>query len=111
MLRPHGVNSEIKRFTEYGANLSQFAALAAAVGTMVETDLTEIIVKQLRKQVTVLDLTDYQKHALQSIGISTIGNVLSSTEQDFQKAYYIGPKRSRKIMNVATAAVLEYLSG
>jgi DNA-directed RNA polymerase alpha subunit len=78
---------------------------------VVETNSTDIIAGQLKKSVTVLDLTDYQKSALQSIEINTVGEILSSTEQVFQKAPYIGPKRSRKIMNVATAAVLEYLSG
>jgi hypothetical protein len=59
----------------------------------------------------VLELSDYQKSALDQIGIKTIGEALSSSEAVFQRAHYIGPKRSRKIMNVVTAAVLEYLSG
>lgn len=100
-----------KRFTEYGANVDAFTELAKVVGSAVEIDLSEIITKQLEKSVTVLDLSFHQKRALQTIGITTIGETLSSTEANFQKAHYIGPKRSRRIMNVATAAVLEYLSG
>jgi hypothetical protein len=59
----------------------------------------------------VLDLSDHQRAALSSINITTLGQALNSTEADFMKADYIGPKRSRRIMNVATAAVIEYLSG
>ena len=101
----------VKRFTEYGANFRAFVDLAAEVGPVVEADLSAIITAQLQKPLSVLELSDYQRNALNNIGINTIGNALSSTEETFQKAYYIGPKRSRRIMNVATAAVLEYLSG
>jgi hypothetical protein len=45
------------------------------------------------------------------IGIDTLGRALKSSEAEFKKAWYIGPKRSRQIMNVVTAAVFEYLSG
>jgi hypothetical protein len=88
----------IKRFTEYGANYAAFTKLAEEVGTIVEADLSLIIREQFKKPVSVL-------------GINTIGDALSSSEAVFQKAHYIGPVRSRKMMNVATAAVLEYLSG
>ncbi|MEN8264976.1 MAG: hypothetical protein ABFR82_16120 [Nitrospirota bacterium] len=101
----------IKRFTEYGANFNSFSDLANTVGETVESDLSEIITRQLDNSIDVLDLTLHQRQALQSIGIDTIRKTLTSTEIEFQKAYYIGPKRSRRIMNVATAAVLEYLSG
>lgn len=101
----------IKRFTEYGANDPRFTSLAACVGARVETDLAEVIEEQLQKPVRVLDLSAHQKSALASISINTVGETLSSSEANFQRAYYIGPKRSRQIMNTATAAVLEYLSG
>lgn len=101
----------IKRFTEYGANYKSFKELAEAVGPAVEADLSDVINEQLKKSVEVLDLSDHQKGALLKIGITTIGEALSSSEAKFQQAYYIGPKRSRKMMNVATSAVLEYLSG
>lgn len=101
----------IKRFTEYGANYQTFGDLAAAVGPSVEADLSAVIKAQLEKSVSVLDLSPHQKGALQRIGITTVAEALSSSESKFQEAHYIGPVRSRKMMNVATAAVLEYLSG
>ena len=101
----------VKRFSEYGANYATFKELVSTVGTVVESDLSKLITKQLAQSVSLLDLSTHQRNALQSIEIDTIGKALSSGEAEFQKAYYIGPKRSRRIMNVATAAVLEYLSG
>ncbi len=101
----------IKRFTEYGANDRRFTEIASAVGDRVETDLSTVIQDQLEKPIHVLDLSDHQRNALMSIGINTVGETLSSSEANFQRAHYIGPKRSRRIMNTATAAVLEYLSG
>lgn len=101
----------IKRFTEYGANDPRFSELSVRIGDRIETDLAAVIGEQLQKSVHVLDLSEHQKIALTSVGINTIGETLASTEVNFQRAYYIGPKRSRKIMNTATAAVLEYLSG
>ena len=83
----------IKRFTEYGANFGAFTKLAEEVGTIVEADLSLIIREQFKKAVSVLDLTAYQIGALQSIGINTIGEALSSSEAVFQKAHYIGPVR------------------
>lgn len=100
-----------KRFTEYGANYSTFKELADLVGSTVEADTSGLINIQLQKPVSVLDLSDHQRNALLKIGVKTVGEALMSSEHKFQQAYYIGPVRSRQIMNVATAAVLEYLSG
>ena len=96
----------IKRFTEYGANHSAFADISQKVGKLVEFDVSAILQKLLEQSVEVLDLSNHQEGALKSIGIDTVGKALKSTEADFMKAAYIGPKRSRKIMNTTTAAVL-----
>lgn len=101
----------VKRFSEYGANYASFKELVSTVGIVVGSDLSKLITKQLEQSVSLLDLSLHQRNALQSIEIDTIGKALSSGEAEFQKAHYIGLKRSRRIMNVATAAVLEYLSG
>jgi Cdc6-like AAA superfamily ATPase len=101
----------VKRFTEYGANYQTFPEIAAVVGDKIEADVSAILGSLLEKPVTVLDISDHQKSALASINIRTLGQALLSTEANFMKADYIGPKRSRRIKNVVTAAVIEYLSG
>jgi len=101
----------IKRFTEYGQNFPAFVEIAAKVGQMVDVDLSQALERLLKNPITVLDLTDHQKESLGSIGITTIGMALNSTEAHFRRANYIGPIRSRKIMNVVTAAIFEFLSG
>jgi hypothetical protein len=101
----------IKRFSEYGQNHAPFAEIAARVGAMVDADLSSALEKLLAAPTIELDLTEHQHWALNSIGISTVGQALTSSEATFQKAMYIGPVRSRKMMNVVTAAVMEFLSG
>jgi phage baseplate assembly protein W len=101
----------IKRYTEYGANYETFSEIAELVGDKIEADIVAILGGLLQRPVTVLDITEHQKNALASINIKTLGEALASTENDFMKADYIGPKRSRRIMNVVTSAVIEYLSG
>ena len=101
----------VKRFTEYGANFAPFSEIAGVVGDKIEADVSTILGSLLNRPITVLDISEHQKTALASIKIETLGKALTSSESDFMKADYIGPKRSRRIMNVATAAVIEYLSG
>ncbi|MDI1267055.1 MAG: hypothetical protein PS018_27705 [bacterium] len=101
----------VKRFTEYGANFQTFGEVASAVGDKIESDVSTVLADLLKRPIDVLDISDHQKSALTSINIDTLGKALSSTQADFMRADYIGPKRSRRIMNVATAAVIEYLSG
>ncbi len=101
----------IRRFTEYGQNHPPFAEIAARVGAMVDADLSSALDRLLRAPITMLDLTEHQQWALKSIGIATVGEALTSSEATFQRAMYIGPVRSRKMMNVVTAAVMEFLSG
>jgi hypothetical protein len=101
----------VKRFTEYGANYQTFSEIAALVGDKIEADISQILGNLLERPVSVLDISEHQKSALASIEIRTLGQALASSESDFMKADYIGPKRSRRIMNVVTSAVIEYLSG
>jgi len=101
----------VKRFVEFGANYGTFAEIAKIVGDKIEADISLVLDELLQRSVSVLDISDHQKRALASINIRTLGVALASTEHDFMKANYIGPKRSRRIMNVVTSAVIEYLSG
>lgn len=101
----------LKRFTEFGANASAFQNLVEAVGTFQEPDMSQILQRQLSKPVDVLDITEFQKSSLRALRLTTIGDALRAKEEDFQKVDYIGPKRSRRMMNAVVASVLEYLSG
>ncbi len=102
----------VKRFTGSTVGTTLLSAkLRGLLGTKIEADSAAILGSLLQKPIAVLDLSDHQKRALAAIDISTLGQALSSTEDDFMRADYIGPKRSRKIKNVVTAAVIEYLRG
>jgi hypothetical protein len=101
----------VKRFTEYGANHTAFAALTSVVGKFQEVDISVVLRRELDKSIAVLDLTDFQKSGLRALNVLTVGQALQASEDEFQKINYVGPKRSRKMMNVVVASVLEYLSG
>jgi hypothetical protein len=101
----------VKRMTEYGAKFQTFADVAKTVGDAIEADVSSVLAKLLKKPIFVLDISEHQKKALVSINVNTLGEALNCTEADFMKADYIGPKRSRLIKNVVTAAIIEYLSG
>lgn len=106
-----GRSLSIKRFTEYGANHASYRNLVDVVGTFKEADLSQILARQLSKPVHVLDLSEYQLNEMPKIGLDTVGKALNASEEDFQKIMWVGPKRSRRMMNVVVASVLEYLSG
>ena len=74
-------------------------------------DMIIVLNNILQKSLDILDLTQHKKNELQKINIRTIKDILESTEEDLQKANYIGPFYSRKIHNVAYNAALEYISG
>lgn len=101
----------VRRFTEYGANHAAFHALEKSIGTFEEPDMSAILQRQLEKPVGVLDISEFQKGSLRKLEIETVGQALRSNEANFQAADYIGPKRSRRMMNAVVASVLEYLSG
>ncbi|MFF4342728.1 hypothetical protein ACFY00_22695 [Kitasatospora sp. NPDC001540] len=101
----------IKRWVEYGSNHVEFRALAKFSLADIESEGNEALEAQLQRSIDKLDLSDFQRSSLHSLGINTIGGVLAADEKDFMKAHYVGPKRSRKMRNSAVAAVLEYLSG
>ncbi len=106
-----GPRLSVKRFTEYGSSHPAFASLTSVVGEFQEVDMSAVLQRELAKQIDVLDLTEYQKNGLHTIGINTVGDALQGSEWTFQRISYIGPIRSRRMMNVVVASVLEYLSG
>ena len=101
----------IKRFTEYGKNHYAFIQISNLVGMNLKSEIANLVPFLFKEQATRLDISEHQQAALKSLGIQTVGQAFNSTEATFQKADYIGPVRSRQMMNVITAAVLEFLSG
>lgn len=110
-LTTFGRTLSVKRFTEYGANHPVFGALTSVVGKFEEPDISTVLARELAKPIEVMDITDYQRTGLRSIGLDTVGKALQASEGEFQRISYVGPKRSRKMMNVVVSSVLEYLSG
>lgn len=100
-----------KRMSEYGANYKYYENLLEKLPTFSEPNMTDVLVQQLQKSITVLDLTPWQRERLESIGIGTVGDILKATETKLQEAQYIGEKRARRMRNAAITAVYEYLSG
>lgn len=100
-----------KRMSEYGANYKFYETLLEQLPTFTEPNMTDVLVRQLEKPITVLDLTSWQRERLESIGIGTVGEILKTTETKLQEAQYIGEKRARRMRNAAITSVYEYLSG
>jgi len=100
-----------QRMTEYGANHSSYNSLLDNVPNFVETNMSEILQKQLSQSIDVLDITHWQKETLLSLHLYTIEDVINAKETKLQEAYYMGEKRSRRLHNAAIASVYEYLSG
>jgi hypothetical protein len=109
---PVAKNLTIKRMTEFGATHPAFSELVNTRPSLDDDAVNaQALQAQLSKPVDVLDITDWQKLKLHELGMDTVGHVLSASEADLQKAYYIGDVRSRRMRNAAVAAVFEYLSG
>jgi hypothetical protein len=100
-----------KRMSEFGANHVSYKGLLEAMPTFSEPDVALVVQGQLDKPITVLDISDWQRQELLSLGLNTVGDVLHASEIKLQEIAYVGPVRSRRMRNAAMAAVLEYLSG
>lgn len=106
-----GANLTPRRFTEYGPNHPVYASLTGVEAAIDEPDMSVVLERQLGLSIEVLDVTRYQKDKLREIGLPTVRDVLGADEVTLQQIYHVGPIRSRRMMNAATASVLEYLSG
>ena len=102
-----------RRFAEYGATHQALASASALAMPDAELVEEEAFQQRLASSIEVLDLSTWQKEKLPTIGIRTLQQLLTATEEDLQKIKWVGEKRSRRILNTAVAAVsvLEYLSG
>ncbi|OON76958.1 ORC-CDC6 family AAA ATPase [Streptomyces tsukubensis] len=101
----------IKRFAEFGANHEAYESIAKLDVEKMNGIQQEFIKSQLDRSVDLLDLTDFAKRACKKLGYDTVGKILAASEANLQEAKYVGTVRSRRVMNKATAAVMEYLSG
>lgn len=101
----------IKRFTEYGHNHSAYQPLLTWKDAYSESNVEELLGTRLLMSIDYLDITAWQRSKLTEYGIRTVGELLRTSEENLQEEIdRFGPKRSRKVMNAAMAAVLEYLS-
>ncbi|MFF7155716.1 hypothetical protein [Streptomyces sp. NPDC008139] len=101
----------IKRMVEFGANHDLYESIARLNVERMDEGRKVLLKSQLNRSVDDLDLTAFAKGRLRDLGFNTVGKILAASEKDFQQAKWVGPVRSRQMMNVATTAVLEYLSG
>ena len=97
-------------FVEYTTKHMSFAPLVS-IGHIEEVDLSAELASELAKSIDVLDLTDHQKQGLRSVGLDTVCKALQGSDLQLQKSYYIGPKKSRQMLNNVVASVHHYLSG
>ena len=108
---PIARNITSKRMTEYGMNNSNFQNLINEIPDFKESDMTEILEKELNKSLDVLDLSYWIKAKLRDMNINCVKDILNTTEANLKKAYYVGDKRARLVKSAATASVYEYLNG
>ena len=101
-----------RRYVEFDKDHPAFSQQSNEFSSLNETSLnTSVLIDQLQKPISVLDLSDFQKSTLGSINIRTISDILKATDSKIQEARGIGVIRTRKIRNAAYTAVFEYLSG
>lgn len=99
------------KMTEYGVNHNFYRKLIDATPDCTKGGIALALDSQLDKSATLLDITPWQKEKLSELGLHTIRDVLSATEETLKQANYVGDIRARRMRNAAHAAVLEYLSG
>jgi hypothetical protein len=100
-----------KRMSEFGASHDAFDSLPDDVTQIAEDSVSEALLRQLKKPVKELELPTWLIDRMGEIGIHTIEDILSATDAQIQRAYYVGQVRSSYIKNEAQSAVFEYLSG
>lgn len=104
-------NFSLKRMQEFGSNHAQFAGIRDLVLADAEEEGAAALTERLEESYQVLELTQFQKSKIAELGITSIGQVLSASEEQFQTLHYVGEVRARQIRNAAITAVIEYLSG
>lgn len=104
----------IGKFPEFGKSSPAFSGFEEVLIDLETEESYKIGLKSLlEKSISVLDLlTLWQKDKLITAGISTLEQLLNSTEEQLiEQIYGVGPYRARFIKNAANAEILEYISG
>ena len=101
----------IKIYTEYGINSPSYENIDKLTPMESEADVKNVLESLLKESIEKLDITRFQCEKLKDAGFTTLEDILVAKEEDLQKAYGIGPKKSRKIYNIALNATIEYISG
>lgn len=104
-------NFSLKRMQEFGANHPAFDEIRNLEIPELEAGGNVALDARLGDSYEVLEVSRFQKEKIGELGLSTIGEVLSATELQFQTLHYVGEVRARQIRNAALTAVIEYLSG
>lgn len=104
-------NLDVRRYIEFSANSPAYVDIKDSEQTITDNDLSESLEQQLSKDIEVLNISDFLKSKLYEVKLCTIKDVLSATESDIKKAYYVGNKRSRIMKSAALTSIYEYLIG
>ncbi|MFP7225237.1 hypothetical protein SFC42_19325 [Priestia filamentosa] len=104
-------NLSIKLYSEYGINSISYENIDKLKEIENEADVKHILESLLQEPIDKLDITTFQCSTLKTVGFKKMQDILSVKEEDLQKAHGIGPKKSRKIYNIAFNATMEYISG
>ncbi len=99
----------VKLYTDYGMNSPHYQGITHFSEDQV--NFNDVIEHVLRISVEGLDITEFQCQRIKEAGFKTLGDILEGSEDNLQKAVNIGPKRARRIWNVAYNATMEYFSG
>ncbi|MEQ1948955.1 MAG: hypothetical protein ABL995_17320 [Bryobacteraceae bacterium] len=108
---PIAQNLTPKRMSEFGANHSAYQSLLTEMPAFKEPSAGDALQQQLAKSIDVLDIAYWLREGLRKLGLTTVGDVLNSSEVELMQIHYVGEKRSRRMRNAAMEAVYEYLSG
>ncbi|EFM10814.1 hypothetical protein PaecuDRAFT_2061 [Paenibacillus curdlanolyticus YK9] len=101
----------VKLYTEYGINSPAYENTESLRDISTEFDSAAVLKSLLSASIDNLDITNFQCQTLKDAGFNTLEDVLNAEEKDLQRAYLIGPVKSRKIFNTAFNATIEYISG
>ena len=100
---------DIRRVVEFGANSAAYADIKDNLQAINQNDITASLGQLLSQNLDVLGISWKMKQKLHEIGLTSIKDVLNSSEEQLKRAYYVGNVRARYMKNVALNSVYEYL--